>query len=173
MVTTNKKLIKEIKSIISSSENAKKLAEQELDKIDAKYKALAEKEKSDLSKTLKLLDTQIASYRSMLCDNGPCGNNAEETEPEPEIVDTVFHENNGAAECEEKEEEVPDTADEKEQSTDEPEQEQSSPADADGDGGEDLEWPEDSGNEQQEASDAGAENSDDEGEWPDEPEEWN
>lgn len=80
---TNTKLAKEFKTLLASANKAKSLAEQELEKIDAKYRALAEKEKADLNKTVKLLDAQIASYTAVIGD-----------EEEPAIVDTVFPENN-------------------------------------------------------------------------------
>ena len=68
MQTTNKKLIKEIRAIFIASDKAKKLALLELDKIDAKYKALAEKEKTSLNETIKFLDTQLNLYGPMLSD---------------------------------------------------------------------------------------------------------
>lgn len=90
MLTNNKKLTKEFKNIIASMTNAKNLAIQELDKIDAKYKALAEKEKTELSKTVKLLETQLAAYASL----------TEEETTEPTITDTIFPENNASGEKE-------------------------------------------------------------------------
>lgn len=62
----NKKFMKEIKSIFVSSEKAKKLAIAELDKIDAKYKALAEKEKAELNNVVKNLDAMLDMYRPMI-----------------------------------------------------------------------------------------------------------
>ena len=80
---TNTKLAKEFKTMLASATKAKSLAEQELEKIDAKYKALADKEKADLNKTVKMLDAQIANYSSLIGE-----------EEEPAVVDTVFPENN-------------------------------------------------------------------------------
>lgn len=62
----NKKFMKEIKSIFVSSEKAKKLALAELDKIDAKYKALAEKEKAELNNVVKNLDAMLDMYRPLI-----------------------------------------------------------------------------------------------------------
>lgn len=89
MLTNNKKLTKEFKNIIASITNTKNLAIQELDKIDAKYKALAEKEKSELNKTVKLLETQLSAYAALT-----------EEEQEPAITDTIFPENNVSEEKE-------------------------------------------------------------------------
>ena len=83
MISTNKKLTKEIKAIITATENAKALAQTELDKIDAKYKALADKEKAELTKTVKFLNSQLATYVTLLGE-----------EKESAITDTVFPENN-------------------------------------------------------------------------------
>lgn len=85
MIITNKKLAKEIKSIFESSDKAKKLALLELDKIDAKYKALAEKEKKSLNDTIKFLDSQLALY-------GPMLSGTEQTEEEPEQDEPVAEE---------------------------------------------------------------------------------
>lgn len=101
MVTTNKKFINELKNIITSTDKAKKVALAEIDKIDAKYKALAEKEKASLSKTIKLLESQLTMYNDMIkADNDSV--ETEETvasaeqvsEKEATIEDTVFPENN-------------------------------------------------------------------------------
>ena len=66
MKIENKKLAKEFKNIVASSEKAKKVIVSELDKIDAKYKALAEKEKAELNEALKNLEAMIAAYAPML-----------------------------------------------------------------------------------------------------------
>lgn len=109
MLTDNKKLIKEIRSIIECSEKAKKFALAEIDKIDAKYKAMAEKEKSELNDTIKLLDSQITKYSSILAEDS-AENEPETTVTEPvteeteqtdgEVVDTLFPENNVETESE-------------------------------------------------------------------------
>ncbi len=103
MLTDNKKLIREIRSIIECSEKAKKFALAEIDKIDAKYRALAEKEKSELNDTIKLLDSQITKYSSILAEDSvddepetpAVEQETEDTVPaEEEVVDTLFPENN-------------------------------------------------------------------------------
>lgn len=66
MKIENKKLAKEFKNIVTSSEKAKKVIVSELDKIDAKYKALADKEKAELNDALKNLEAMIAAYAPML-----------------------------------------------------------------------------------------------------------
>lgn len=115
MVTTSKRLSKSIKDIIVSSEKTKKLAQTELEKIDAKYKALAEKEKSSLNQTIKFIDSQLAFYNNMLKEETAEMEEAEEVEEteavtetvsEEEVIhDTLFEENNESEQEEEKEEE--------------------------------------------------------------------
>lgn len=105
MITENKKLIKEINTIIASSTKAMEITRQEIEKVDAKYKALADKEKADLEKLLKMQEGQISAYKSMVCftdePKAPAEETAsgvvEETEKEPveeKVVDTIFPENN-------------------------------------------------------------------------------
>lgn len=105
MITENKKLIKEINTIIASSTKAMEITRQEIEKVDAKYKALADKEKADLEKLLKMQEGQISAYKSMVCftdePEAPAEKTAnvvvEETEKEPveeKVVDTIFPENN-------------------------------------------------------------------------------
>lgn len=92
MMTTNVKLVKEIRNIIASTTKAKTITQQEIAKVDAKYAALAEKEKADLNRLLKMQETQIAAYTQML------GDEAQEQETketaEPQIQDTIFPDNN-------------------------------------------------------------------------------
>ena len=57
---TNPKIIKNINSIFANCESAKQLVVAEIAKIDAKYKALAEKEKAALLQTVKDLDKILA-----------------------------------------------------------------------------------------------------------------
>ena len=66
MMTANSKLIKEIRNIIASTTKAKAITQQEIDKVDAKYAALAEKEKKDLNKLLEIQNAQIAAYSKMI-----------------------------------------------------------------------------------------------------------
>lgn len=115
MVTTSKRLSKSIKDIIVSSEKTKKLAQTELEKIDAKYKALAEKEKSSLNQTIKFIDSQLAFYNNMLKEETAEMEEAEEVEEteavtetvsEEEVIhDTLFEENNESEQEEEEKEE--------------------------------------------------------------------
>ena len=101
MITENKKLIKEINTIIASSTKAMEITRQEIEKVDAKYKALADKEKADLEKLLKMQEGQISAYKSMVCFTDEPEKTAngvvKETEKEPveeKVVDTIFPENN-------------------------------------------------------------------------------
>ena len=100
MVTTNKKLIKEIKTLIESSTKAMNLAKSEVDKIDAKYKALAEKEKAELKGTIKFFEEQVSKYTAMVKEE----TEAQGEETEEAVTDTIFPENN-----ETEEEETPAT----------------------------------------------------------------
>ena len=114
MIITNKKLAKEIKSIFESSDKAKKLALLELDKIDAKYKALAEKEKKSLNDTIKFLDSQLALY-------GPMLSGTEQTEEEPEQEESVVEEEEKVVDlfAEQESEETEETEEAEEESTEE------------------------------------------------------
>lgn len=103
MITDNKKLIKEINTIIASSTKAMEITKQEIEKVDAKYKALADKEKAGLEKLLKMQEGQISAYKTMVCftdePEAPVATNkaVEEAEKEPveeKVVDTIFPENN-------------------------------------------------------------------------------
>lgn len=107
MTITNKKLLKSYKDILSASINAKSLVNAEIEKVDAKYRALAEKEKTDLNKQLKTLDTQIDLYTSMLNDDAPVEEKVVEAVEEPAVVDTIFPENNEPDAVEEPEEDMP------------------------------------------------------------------
>lgn len=94
MVTTNKKLIKEIKTLIESSTKAMNLAKSEVDKIDAKYKALAEKEKAELKGTIKFFEEQVSKYTAMVKEESE----TQEEEAEEAVTDTIFPENNETGE---------------------------------------------------------------------------
>ena len=92
----NKKFAKQLKTIISSSEEAKKIAEAELQKIDEKYKALAEQEKRSIRQQIDMLDKIISSFAQTnevepVVEETPV---APEAEAPAEIVDTLFPENN-------------------------------------------------------------------------------
>lgn len=90
MVTTNSKFLKEIKTLIASTNKALSIAKSEIDKVDAKYKALAEQEKKGLANTVKMLEAQLDAYSKLA---------AEETtetaieEKEETVVDTIYPEN--------------------------------------------------------------------------------
>ncbi len=92
----NKKFAKQLKAIISSSEEAKKIAEAELQKIDEKYKALAEQEKRSIRQQIDMLDKVISSFAQTneaepVVEEAPI---TPEAETPAEIVDTLFPENN-------------------------------------------------------------------------------
>ena len=80
----NKKFLREITNILTSSEKAKKVALQEIEKIDEKYRKLAEEEKKSLSETVKNLD-DIVSYYSAF---------TKKDNEEEKVVDNLFEENN-------------------------------------------------------------------------------
>lgn len=160
MITDNKKLIKEINTIIASSTKAMEITKQEIEKVDAKYRALADKEKADLEKLLRMQEGQISAYKAMVCftdePEAPvveetANKVVEEAEKEPveeKVVDTIFPENNEEETSEEETSEAeaaePETASE------------SKPENA-----ETSEW---------ETSESQEINDDDD--WGDEPEEW-
>ena len=150
MTITNKKLIKNFKNILSSSISAKDIVKSEIDKVDEKYRKLAEQEKVDLNKQLETLDAQIAIYSSLLKDEAV--DTAEAPVEEEKVVDTVFPENNAEEEVEE------------EQAT-EPVEEPKDATVSDGSG--DIAWPEDEA-----AEEETTEEETEEDEWPDEPQEW-
>ena len=66
MITNNKKLIKNFKDILASSQNAKSLINGEIEKVDAKYAALAKKEKQEFVDQIKALDIQIEMCNNFL-----------------------------------------------------------------------------------------------------------
>ena len=93
MMTANSKLIKEIRNIIASTTKARTITQQEIDKVDAKYAALAEKEKKDLNKLLEIQNAQIAAYSKMIEEDSAVSETPEE-KTEEAIRDTIFPENN-------------------------------------------------------------------------------
>lgn len=102
MQLTNKKLIKSYKAILTSSLNAKSILESEVQKVDEKYKLLAEQEKKDISEQLKALDAQIDMYNKLIgepecpVDSEDTVDTSVEEAPvvEDKVVDTLFPENN-------------------------------------------------------------------------------
>lgn len=105
MKIENKKLAKEFKNIVASSEKAKKVIVSELDKIDAKYKALAEKEKAELNDALKNLETMIAAYAPMLESEPASDEVVDDALPFDETVEDVVDEAEAEAEVVEAEKE--------------------------------------------------------------------
>jgi len=96
----DKKITKEISNLLTSSDKARKAISVEIDKIDAKYRALAEKEKSKLSKMIKSIEEQMESYKTLLGLGDEVESEVEIVEPdtveeeEEKVVDTIFPENN-------------------------------------------------------------------------------
>ena len=97
------KLVKEFEKIRSSLTKSKKLILSEIDKIDDKYRKLAEEEKKSLMANLSAVNDQLKYFDNML--GGAAEEPAEEStddaveEPvaqeEPEmVVDTIYKENN-------------------------------------------------------------------------------
>lgn len=99
------KLAKEFEKIRASLAKSKKLILADIDKIDDKYRRLAQEEKKSLTESLGILNEQLKYYDNML---GGSSENAEDTfveeqksEEEPTIQDTIFPENNEPEEHEE------------------------------------------------------------------------
>ena len=112
------KLVKEFEKIRTSLAKSKKLIIADIDKIDEKYRKLAQEEKKNLTENLAVLNEQLKYYDKML-DGEPIVEEADEkseyVEPDPveeapemTIQDTIFPENNEPEVKEEtKEEEKP------------------------------------------------------------------
>jgi hypothetical protein len=116
------KLTKEFEKIRVSLTKSKKLIVADIDKIDEKYRRLAQEEKRSLTESLAVLNEQLKYYDKML-GNEPVQEelDTEEREdfveiepavlPEPKeekeapIEDTIFPENNEPEQAEEKSEE--------------------------------------------------------------------
>lgn len=99
------KLAKEFEKIRASLAKSKKLILADIDKIDEKYRRLAQEEKKSLTESLGILNEQLKYYDNML---GGVAENTEEVsveeqkpEEEPKIQDTIFPENNEPEEQEE------------------------------------------------------------------------
>lgn len=102
------KLAKEFEKIRASLTKSKKLILADIDKIDEKYRRLAQEEKKNLTESLGILNEQLKYYDNML---GGISENTEDTsveeqnpEEEPKIQDTIFPENNEPEEPEKQEE---------------------------------------------------------------------
>ena len=101
------KLAKEFEKIRASLTRSKKLIVADIDKIDEKYRKLAQEEKKNLTENLAVLNEQLKYYDKMLKGEPT----VEETDEEPAneeqeavIQDTIFPENNEPEEEEKKEE---------------------------------------------------------------------
>ena len=161
MTITNKKLLKNFKSILSSSIAAKEIVASEIEKVDEKYRKLAEAEKSDLTEQMKVLDDQIKLYSSLVQGNEP---EQQETPTEEMVVDTVFPENN-AEEDEVAEESTATVEAGEEEAEDASEDAEDVHHNDEGD----IVWPEDTDAAEEESD----EDADEDGDgWPEEPQEW-
>lgn len=106
------KLVKEFEKIRASLTKSKKLIVADIDKIDEKYRRLAQEEKKSLTESLAVLNEQLKYYDKMLANEPVQVESGEderedfvELEPgavlpepkddkEPAIEDTIFPENN-------------------------------------------------------------------------------
>lgn len=86
------KLVKEFEKIYASLGKSKKLILADIDKIDEKYRKLAQEEKKNLTESLAILNEQMKYYSTIL--GGNAGEAKDEVEEEPAIEDTIFPENN-------------------------------------------------------------------------------
>ncbi len=87
------KLVKEFEKIYASLGKSKKLILADIDKIDEKYRKLAQEEKKNLTDSLAILNEQMKYYSTIL--GGNAGEAKDEVvEEEPAIEDTIFPENN-------------------------------------------------------------------------------
>ena len=115
------KLVKEFAKIRTSLAKSKKLILSDIDKIDEKYRKLAQEEKKNLTDSLAVLNEQLKYYDKILAGESLAEETTEEpvetdatdespkTEEEPVIEDTIFPENNEPeSKEEEKEVEKPD-----------------------------------------------------------------
>lgn len=112
------KLEKEFQKIRASLTKSKKLIVADIDKIDEKYRKLAQEEKRSLTESLAVLNEQLKYYDKMLNGEPIADENvdADATEETPEveekeavIEDTIFPENNESEEGEKQEEKSADS----------------------------------------------------------------
>lgn len=163
------KLAKEFEKIRASLTKSKKLILSDIEKIDEKYRRLAQEEKKNLTESLGILNEQLKYYDKMLGNKAEVEETADspDTQEEPEepaIEDTIFPENNEQEEETVNSDEVipeeePESIVEEEESEAEPEKK------------DDLNdiWPEENTEEKPEEEKKDSE----EDEWPDFPQEWN
>ena len=100
------KIVKEYERIYSSISKSKKLIVADIDRIDEKYRKLAQEEKKSLTENLAILNEQLKYYESMLGKNAVVEDTTVEEpkeEEEEKIQDTIFPENNEESEEEKKE----------------------------------------------------------------------
>lgn len=95
----NKKFLKEISNIFTAADKAKKVVLSEMDKIDEKYRKLAEEEKKQLNSILANLNEQIKLYGPMVngdkVDDAPVAPEESAASSEEEkVVDTIYEDNN-------------------------------------------------------------------------------
>lgn len=99
------KLVKEFEKIRASLAKSKKLILVDIDKIDEKYRKLAQEEKKSLTESLAILNEQLKYYDKMLDGKPVVEETSEESvdadtmedapkEEEKAIEDTIFPENN-------------------------------------------------------------------------------
>lgn len=99
------KLVKEFEKIRVSLAKSKKLILADIDKIDEKYRKLAQEEKKSLTESLAVLNEQLKYYDKMLDGKPVVEETSEESvdddtvedapkEEEKAIEDTIFPENN-------------------------------------------------------------------------------
>ena len=140
------KLAKEFEKIRASLAKSKKLIVADIDKIDEKYRRLAQEEKKSLTENLAILNEQLKYYDKMLGDERVQEEfDTEEHEdfehqepatdlPEPKeeeekpIEDTIFPENNEPEHEPMKEEKVEEVVEEKAEPVAEPEKKSEEPA---------------------------------------------
>ncbi len=102
----NKKFLKEISNILTAADKAKKVVLSEMDKIDEKYRKMAEEEKKKLNAILANLNEQIKLYSPMVNDDDTVQDTEESADvpeettvpEEPKVVDEIFPENNESSE---------------------------------------------------------------------------
>ena len=88
------KLVKEFEKIYASLGKSKKLILADIDKIDEKYRKLAQEEKKSLTESLAVLNEQMKYYSTMLGNKVEEAVAEEQKDEEAAIEDTIFPENN-------------------------------------------------------------------------------
>lgn len=96
-MANNTKLVKSLKAAYDANSEALKSVSAEIEKIDEKYRQLAEKEKKSLSKTVDILTKQVEQYKTLL---------SQFEEPEADKVEDNIYPENNEPECPEATEEA-------------------------------------------------------------------